>query len=136
MARDVIHSWWHPRNTSVEQLSLSEEIAGLPRLIDVMAALSSPRMAFVLDGDLTGRSLAGILMRMGDGVACGLDVPTLIAAIDPTVGVDARGDRPLPEEQVQMVVSRASTIHGALRRHRDSRALFTQQLAGNDGGRQ
>lgn len=121
MARDVTNSWWHPRNKSVEQLSLSEEIAGLSRLVDVLEVLGSLRMTTVMDGHLPGRALAGILMRMSSGVARGLDAATLIASIDP--GPYEEGiDRSLPEEQVRMLIARASTIKGALGRHRTSRA--------------
>lgn len=117
VARDVVNSWWHPRNRSKDQLSLRQEIEGLPCLVDVLCALASPRMTELLDTQVTGRALAGVLIRMSYGVASGLDSRALAKNIVPVYREDGSPDRSLPEEHVLKLIARSSTIRGGLGRH-------------------
>ncbi|KQZ23248.1 hypothetical protein ASD43_01855 [Microbacterium sp. Root553] len=122
IAREVINSWWHPRNRSTNQLSLRDEIEGLPRLLDVVSALCSPRMTEVMATELTGRALAGILIRMSYGVANGLDSRALTEMIAPVYREDGNLDRSLPEDHVLHLIARSSTIRSGLGRHLNRRA--------------
>lgn len=85
IARDIIHEWWHPARLSTEHIGLEEEITGLPRLVETMAALASPALQTLLNYEHASyKAIAAVLMRLGAVARAGENVTRFAE----TIGID------------------------------------------------
>lgn len=85
IARDIIHEWWHPARLSTEQIGLEEEITGLPRLVETMAALASPALQTLLTYEHASyKAIAAVLMRLGAAARADENVTRFAE----TIGID------------------------------------------------